>query len=42
MSGALDYDGRLLAVLARAHNQLADVDGELSYTVESGATRARS
>jgi anti-anti-sigma regulatory factor len=29
MTGALDYDGRLLAVLVRARNQLADVDGEL-------------
>jgi anti-anti-sigma regulatory factor len=29
MTGALDCDGRLLAVLVRARNQLADVDGEL-------------
>jgi hypothetical protein len=32
MSAALDCDGRLLAALARAHAQLADVDGELKIT----------
>ena len=32
MSAALDCDGRLLAVLARAHAQLADAHGELKIT----------
>ena len=32
MSRAVDCDGRLLAVLARARNQLADAEGQLEIT----------